>query len=215
MDSIAAKLGMDPAEFRLKNIPKAGDKIVGVPKLRDVSLGETIKIAKEKIGWGNVKLQKIRHRHCHRVMDRERRSRRRRHREGQRRRLRNRAYRQDRHGHHPWFRHSPDCRRGAWRSVSDVTVVNVDTDASPWDAGTVGSRAFSSRALHRGAPRIDARNQIFKMAASKLEASADDLEIVDKQIRVRGTPAKTVASRRHCHRRPQRHRRSHRPRLLR
>ena len=26
--------------------------------------------------------------------------------------------------------------------VNDVTVVNVDTDASPWDAGTVGSRAI-------------------------------------------------------------------------
>jgi hypothetical protein len=58
MDNIAAKLGMDPTEFRLKNTPKAGDKIVGVPKLRDVSLGETIKIAKEKIGWGKVKLEK-------------------------------------------------------------------------------------------------------------------------------------------------------------
>jgi CO/xanthine dehydrogenase Mo-binding subunit len=48
MDSIAAKLGMDPTEFRLKNIPKAGDKIVGVPKLRDVSLGET---AGAKLNW--------------------------------------------------------------------------------------------------------------------------------------------------------------------
>ncbi|MBI2211717.1 MAG: xanthine dehydrogenase family protein molybdopterin-binding subunit [Deltaproteobacteria bacterium] len=57
MDSIAAKLGMDPAEFRLKNMPEAGDRIVGVPKLRDVSLGETIRIAKEKIGWGK-KLKK-------------------------------------------------------------------------------------------------------------------------------------------------------------
>src|SRR3990172_2005881 len=59
MDSIAAKLGMDPAEFRLKNIPKAGDKVVGVPKLRDVSLGETIKIAREKIGYKQVGAQFI------------------------------------------------------------------------------------------------------------------------------------------------------------
>ena len=77
--------------------------------------------------------------------------------------------------------------------VSDVTVVNVDTDASPWDAGTVGSRGIL---VSGGATRlaaIDARNQIFKMAARKLEASPDDLEIVDKQIRVKGTPAKAVA----------------------
>ncbi len=58
MDSIAAKLGMDPVEFRLKNTPKPGDKIVGVPKLRDVSLGETIRTAAEQIGWGKVKLEK-------------------------------------------------------------------------------------------------------------------------------------------------------------
>ena len=70
MDSIAAKLNMDPVEFRLKNTPKAGDKIVGVPKLRDVSLGETIKTAAEKIGWSNVKLaEEPGHRHRHRVMD--------------------------------------------------------------------------------------------------------------------------------------------------
>jgi len=69
--------------------------------------------------------------------------------------------------------------------VSDVTVVNVDTDASPWDAGTVGSRGIL---VSGGATRlaaIDARTQIFKMAARKLEASPEDLEIVDKQIRVK------------------------------
>src|SRR3990172_1369019 len=45
------------------------------------------------------------------------------------------------------------------------------------------------------APRlaaIDARNQLFRLAASQLEASPDDLEIKDKQIRVKGTPAKSV-----------------------
>ena len=73
-------------------------------------------------------------------------------------------------------------------------MVNVDTDASPWDAGTVGSRGIL---VSGGATRlaaIDARNQIFKMAASKLEASPEDLEIVDKQIRVKGTPAKASLS---------------------
>jgi len=77
--------------------------------------------------------------------------------------------------------------------VEDVTVLSVDTDASPWDAGTVGSRAIlvSGTASKRAA--IDARTQLFKIAAGQLEASPDDLEIVDKQIRVKGTPSKTVA----------------------
>jgi CO/xanthine dehydrogenase Mo-binding subunit len=77
--------------------------------------------------------------------------------------------------------------------VEDVTVVNVDTDASPWDAGTVGSRGILVSGTASRLAAIDARNQIFKMAASQLEASPDDLEIVNKQIRVKGTPAKAVA----------------------
>ena len=194
MDSIAAKLGMDPTEFRLKNMPKAGDKIVGVPKLRDVSLGETISIAKEKIGWGKVKLEKNQGIgiatgswiesagpgggsivkvnedgsvtvHIGKIDM----------------------------GTIPGFGIPMIVAEELGIPVSDVTVVNVDTDASPWDAGTVGSRGIL---VSGGATRlaaIDARNQIFKMAASKLEASPEDLEIVDKQIRVKGTPAKSVA----------------------
>jgi CO/xanthine dehydrogenase Mo-binding subunit len=193
MDSIAAKLGMDPTEFRLKNIPKAGDKIVGVPKLRDVSLGETIKIAKEKIGWGKVKLKKNQGIgiatgswiesagpgggsiikvnedgsvtvHIGKIDM----------------------------GTIPGFGIPMIVAEELGIPVTDVTVVNVDTDASPWDAGTVGSRGIL---VSGGATRlaaIDARNQLFKMAAGKLEASVDDLEIVDKQIRVKGTPAKSV-----------------------
>jgi CO/xanthine dehydrogenase Mo-binding subunit len=194
MDSIAAKLGIDPTEFRLKNIPKAGDKIVGVPKLRDVSLGETIKIAKEKIGWGKVKLEKNQGIgiatgswiesagpgggaivkinedgsvtvHIGKIDM----------------------------GTIPGFGIPMIVAEELGIPVSDVTVVNVDTDASPWDAGTVGSRGILVSGTASRLAAIDARNQIFKMAASKLEASPDDLEIVDKQIRVKGTPAKAVA----------------------
>ena len=194
MDSIAAKLGMDPAELRLKNTPKAGDKIVGVPKLRDVSLGETIRIAKEKIGWGKVKLEKNQGIgiatgswiesagpgggaivkvnedgsvtvHIGKIDM----------------------------GTIPGFGIPMIVAEELGIPVSDVTVVNVDTDASPWDAGTVGSRGILVSGTASRLAAIDARNQIFKMAARQLEASPDDLEIVDKQIRVRGTPAKTVA----------------------
>src|SRR5258705_4661473 len=193
MDSIAAKLGMDPTEFRLKNIPKAGDKIVGVPKLRDVSLGETIRIAKEKIGWGKVKLEKNQGIgiatgswiesagpgggaivkvnedgsvtvHIGKIDM----------------------------GTIPGFGIPMIVAEELGIPVSDVTVVNVDTDASPWDAGTVGTRGIrDSGEATRLAP-LDARTQIFKMAASKLEASPEDLEIVDKQIPVKARPAKSM-----------------------
>jgi CO/xanthine dehydrogenase Mo-binding subunit len=194
MDSIAAKLGMDPVEFRLKNTPKPGDRIVGVPKLRDVSLGETIRIAKEKIGWGKVKLEKNQGIgiatgswiesagpgggaivkvnedgsvtvHIGKIDM----------------------------GTIPGFGIPMIVAEELGVPVEDVTVVNVDTDASPWDAGTVGSRGILVSGTASRLAAIDARNQIFKMAASQLEASPDDLEIVDKQIRVKGTPAKAVA----------------------
>ena len=143
MDNIAAKLGMDPTEFRLKNTPKAGDKIVGVPKLRDVSLGETIKIAKEKIGWGKVKLEK-----------------------NQGIGLATGSWIESAGpgggsivkvnedgsvtvhigkidmGTIPGFGIPMIVAEELGIPVSDVTVLNVDTDASPWDAGTVGSRGI-------------------------------------------------------------------------
>src|SRR6266576_1371734 len=189
MDSIAAKLGMDPTEFRLKNIPKAGDKIVGVPKLRDVSLGETIKTAAEKIGFKQVGAQFIAPAleknqgigiatgswiesagpgggaivkvnedgsvtvHIGKIDM----------------------------GTIPGFGIPMIVAEELGIPVSDVTVLNVDTDASPWDAGTVGSRGIL---VSGGATRlaaIDARNQIFKMAARKLEASPDDLELMAEE----------------------------------
>ncbi len=194
MDSIAAKLGMDPVEFRLKNVPKAGDKIVGVPKLRDVSLGETIRTAAERIGWGKVKLEKNQGIgiatgswiegsgpgggaivkvnedgsatvHIGKVD----------------------------YGTAARFGIPMIVAEELGIPVEDVTVMNVDTDASPWDAGTVGSRSMLVSGNASRLAAIDARNQLLRMAARQLEASPDDLEIKDKQIRVKGTPAKSIS----------------------
>ena len=194
MDSIAAKLGMDPVEIRLKNLPKPGDRIVGVAKLRDVSLGEAIRIAKEKIGWGKVKLGK-----------------------NQGIGLATGSWIESAGpgggavvkinedgsvtvhigkidmGTIPGFGIPLIVAEELGIPLSDVTVVNVDTDASPWDAGTVGSRGILVSGTAARLAAIDAREQLFKMAAGQLEASPDDLEIVDKQIRVKGTPAKSVS----------------------
>ena len=194
MDSIAARLGMDPVEFRLKNVPKPGDRIVGVAKLRDVSLGETIRTAAEKIGWGKVKLErnqgigiatgswiegsgpgggaivKVNEDgsatvHIGKVD----------------------------YGTAPRFGIPMIVAEELGIPIEDVTVVNVDTDASPWDAGTVGSRSMLVSGNATRLAALDARNQLFKLAARQLEANPDDLEIKDKQIRVKGTPAKSVA----------------------
>jgi xanthine dehydrogenase molybdenum-binding subunit len=194
MDTIATKLGMDPLEFRLKNVPKPGDKIVGVPKLRDVSLGETIRTAAEKIGWGKVKLEK------------------------------NQGIgfatgswiegagpgggaivKVNEDGSATVIIGKVDYGTAARFGIpmivaeelgiptEDVTVMNVDTDAAPWDAGTVGSRSMLVSGNATRLAAIDARNQLLRMASGRLEASPEDLEIKDKQIRVKGTPGKSVS----------------------
>ncbi|HXG51706.1 MAG TPA: xanthine dehydrogenase family protein molybdopterin-binding subunit [candidate division Zixibacteria bacterium] len=194
MDSIAARLGMDPVEFRLKNCPEPGDGIVGVPKLRDVSLGETIRLAAERIGWGKVKLEKNQGIgiatgswiesagpgggavvkvnedgsvtvHIGKIDM----------------------------GTAPRFGIPLIVAEELGVPVEDVTVVNVDTDASPWDAGTVGSRAILVSGTAARLAAIDARNQLLRLAATQLEANPEDLEIKDKQIRVKGTPTKSVS----------------------
>ncbi|MFQ5741633.1 MAG: xanthine dehydrogenase family protein molybdopterin-binding subunit, partial [Acidobacteriota bacterium] len=194
MDSIAAKLGMDPVEFRLKNVPKTGDKIVGVPKLRDVSLGETIRTAAEKIGWGKVKLEKnqgiglatgswiegagpgggaI-------VKVNE---------DGSATVLIGKVDM----GTAPRFGIPMIVAEELGISTDDVAVMNVDTDASPWDAGTVGSRSMlvSGNAVRLAS--IDARDQLLRMAARQLEARPEDLEIKERRIRVKGSPAKAIS----------------------
>lgn len=194
MDTIAAKLGMDPVEFRLKNVPKAGDRIGGIPKLSEVSLGETIRIAAERIGWGKVKLAKnqgigiatgflleepgpgggavvkINEDGTATVL----------------------IGKVD-FGTSPRFGIPMIVAEELGIPVEDVTVLNVDTDTCPWDQGTVGSRSMlvSGNAVRLAA--IDARNELLKIAEKQMEVNRDDLEIKDRYIRVKGTHASALA----------------------
>src|SRR3954454_17854788 len=69
----------------------------------------------------------------------------------------------------------------------DVEVVTGDTRRMPYAVGTFASRAavMSGSAVHLAATR--AREKAIRIAADALEASPDDLEIVDGVVSVRGT----------------------------
>ncbi len=71
----------------------------------------------------------------------------------------------------------------------DVEVVTGDTRRMPYAVGTFASRAavMSGSAVHLAATR--AREKALRIAADALEASVDDLEIVDGVVSVRGTDA--------------------------
>ncbi len=71
----------------------------------------------------------------------------------------------------------------------DVEVVTGDTRRMPYAVGTFASRAavMSGSAIHLAATRT--REKILRIASDALEASPDDLEIVDGVVSVRGTDA--------------------------
>ncbi len=71
----------------------------------------------------------------------------------------------------------------------DVEITTGDTRRMPYAVGTFASRAavMSGSAIHLAAKA--ARGKALRIAADALEASVDDLEIVDGLVSVRGTDA--------------------------
>jgi CO/xanthine dehydrogenase Mo-binding subunit len=80
-------------------------------------------------------------------------------------------------------------------SPDKVRVTTVDTDSAPFAGASGGSKITYTvgPAVQRAAE--DARNQVLRIASAELEASTDDLEIVNGRVQVRGVPdkAKTLA----------------------
>jgi CO/xanthine dehydrogenase Mo-binding subunit len=76
---------------------------------------------------------------------------------------------------------------------SQVRVTTVNSDSAPYAGGSGGSKVTYTigPAVLRSAE--DARNQVLHIAASELEASVDDLELVNGRVQVRGVPGKTMS----------------------
>jgi len=76
--------------------------------------------------------------------------------------------------------------------VEDVVVVTGDTGAFGWGTGTFASRAavVAGNAVHLAAQAV--REKTLKVAATKLEARVEDLELQDGKVFVRGVPGRTM-----------------------
>ena len=70
----------------------------------------------------------------------------------------------------------------------DFTLVYQDTDAGPWDMGATGSQTRSTTAAPWSAPPARSREQLRKLAAEQMEASPEDIELVDGHAQVKGSP---------------------------
>jgi len=73
-----------------------------------------------------------------------------------------------------------------------VSIVYQDTEAGTWDMGSSGSQTTfnNGRALISAAGEL--RKRLFDIASAKLEAAADDLEIADGSVRVKGARSRGV-----------------------
>jgi CO/xanthine dehydrogenase Mo-binding subunit len=76
--------------------------------------------------------------------------------------------------------------------VEDVRVVNGDSETSPYAGASGGSKITYTVGLAVERAARDARRQLLAIAADRLEAAAEDLEIVDRAVRVRGVPDRAV-----------------------
>ncbi|HWV24141.1 MAG TPA: xanthine dehydrogenase family protein molybdopterin-binding subunit [Thermomicrobiales bacterium] len=77
--------------------------------------------------------------------------------------------------------------------VEDVRVQTVDTDGAPFAGGTGGSKITYTvgPAVKRAVD--DAVEQIKQIAADRLEAAPEDLELADGVVRVKGVPDASVS----------------------
>ncbi len=77
-------------------------------------------------------------------------------------------------------------------SLDDVRISTGDTDSAPFAGGTGGSKiTYTVGPAVRNAVS-DAVEQIKNIAAKKLEASADDLEMHEGTVRVKGVPGSSI-----------------------
>lgn len=77
--------------------------------------------------------------------------------------------------------------------VDQVVVVQGDTDVAPYGRGTGGSGSAIIGANACRAASAVVRDRACEIAAHLMEAAPGDLEVVDGEVRVKGTPTRSIA----------------------
>jgi CO/xanthine dehydrogenase Mo-binding subunit len=78
----------------------------------------------------------------------------------------------------------------------DVKVITADTDDAPWAGTSGGSKIVYTLGNAVKQAAEDARAQLLNIAADMMDASPEDLEIVGREIRVKGSPDRSIPIRR-------------------
>ncbi|HBK79624.1 MAG TPA: xanthine dehydrogenase family protein molybdopterin-binding subunit [Nitrospinae bacterium] len=203
MDQIAHKLNIDPLELRLMNAMREGDTDPAGTRIQSVSLRETLERASEAIDWqqrdksageprgpGPDIIRRGFGIACARYPTGGGAS--------------GAVVKVNEDGGIAVLAGCSDLGTGAATLIAqvaaevlgaEINAVHVriaDTETTPFDAISAGSRTTFNmcHAVRRAAE--DARDQILDQAASMLETSPEDLEITSGRIAVRGAPGRSV-----------------------
>ena len=202
MDDIARRLGIDPLELRLKHLVKEGDLFVTGEKLVSVGIADCLRRAAEAIGWKGRMEQAPP--------------------PGGQTLVRGKGLavaikstttpttssanvRLNADGSAVLLTSSVEMGQGASTSLAQivadelglafekVTVSLPDTDLTPYDKSTSSSRTtfHMGQAAQKAAREI--HQQLLDVAAKRLEARVEDLELRDGAARVRGVPGKRMS----------------------
>jgi CO/xanthine dehydrogenase Mo-binding subunit len=202
MDDIARRLGLDPLEIRLKNLVGEGDTFVTGEKLIAMGLDKCLQQAAQAIGWQGLEST--------RPIPAERPG-----------LVRGRgiaamikstmtpsnsaaSVRLNADGSAQLLTSSVEIGQGPTSSlaqimaetlglaIEQVSVSMPDTDFTPYDQSTSSSRTTFSMGHAAQKAALQIREQLFKIAADKLEAAPDDLEIDNGVVRVAGAPERSM-----------------------
>ncbi|HEY7553524.1 MAG TPA: xanthine dehydrogenase family protein molybdopterin-binding subunit [Candidatus Binatia bacterium] len=198
MDDIARRLGIDPLEIRLKNLVQDGDVFVTGDTLVSVGIADCLKRAAETVGWKGKDEQgnrepdgKVRGKGLavmiKTTMTPSNSS---------------ALVRLNADGSAVLLTSSVEIGQGTHTSLAQivaqtlgisperVSVTFPDTDVTPFDQSTSSSRTVFTMggAARQAAEQI--RKQLVDIGASVLEAAAEDLELIEGNIQVKGAPEK-------------------------
>jgi CO/xanthine dehydrogenase Mo-binding subunit len=73
------------------------------------------------------------------------------------------------------------------------SLLYQDTEAGPYDGGSSGSQTTFNNGRAVVAAAREVREKLLELASEQLEIAVGDLELADGQVRVKGTPSRSVA----------------------
>ncbi|MBI5445195.1 MAG: xanthine dehydrogenase family protein molybdopterin-binding subunit [Deltaproteobacteria bacterium] len=194
LDRIAAELKIDPVEIRLKNCLRRGDHLHTGQGLVSVNVEETIREAARRAGWGEAKKPEAKGRAlgiscaifpCGGFGTSS-------------------VVRMNGDGSAIVTTGAMDMGQGLRTVMAQiaaeelgltldrVTVVSGDTDSTPYDVGIFGDRGTHTAGMAVRVAAAEARKEILELAAERLEAAVEDLDLRDNRVAVKGSPGRSL-----------------------